>query len=59
MGLVLRLFTAACFLDVIDREKEDEILDQIKKQLDHVLHLEKKLDLSHTFVAGIARKEIS
>ncbi|WP_342554133.1 class I SAM-dependent methyltransferase [Paenibacillus sp. FSL R7-0652] len=59
MEWVLRSGAAAGFLDVIDREKEDEILDQIKKQLDHVLHLEKKLDLSHTFVAGIARKEIS
>lgn len=57
VGLTFRCVTG--FLDVIDREKEDEILDQIKKQLDHVPHLEKKLDLSHTFVAGIARKEIS
>ncbi|WP_106766700.1 class I SAM-dependent methyltransferase [Paenibacillus faecalis] len=56
---ILRSGAAAGFLDVIDRTREQEMLGKIKEELDRTLLEEKKLRLSHTYVAGVASKEIS
>lgn len=59
MEWVLRSGAAAGFLDVIDRDRENEILNHIKQQLDQTLLEEKKINLSHTYVAGLAWKDVS
>lgn len=56
---VLRSGAAAGFLDVIDRQRESEVLGHIKQQLDQTLIEQKTLNLSHTYVAGLAWKEVS
>ncbi|USB33660.1 methyltransferase domain-containing protein [Paenibacillus sp. YPG26] len=56
---VLRSGAAAGFIDVIDRDRESEILSRIEKQIDQIINEERKLRLSHTYVAGIALKETS
>ncbi|MBB6446821.1 class I SAM-dependent methyltransferase [Bacillus benzoevorans] len=56
MEWVLRSGAAAGFIDVIDRNRETEILTQIKKWVENYAANEKEFKMSHTFAAGVARK---
>lgn len=55
---ILRSGAAAGFLDVLDRNRETEILTNIKNQVDIIIKENGELNLSHTYVAGIASKAL-
>ena len=55
---ILRSGAAAGFLDVLDRKREKEILTNIKNQVDIIIKENGELNLSHTYVAGIASKAL-
>ncbi|MDA1679101.1 MULTISPECIES: class I SAM-dependent methyltransferase [unclassified Bacillus cereus group] len=56
MEWVFRSGAAAGFLDVLDRDKEEEILQKITDQINVFIQQGNEFKLSHTFVAGIASK---
>ncbi|MBK5345673.1 methyltransferase domain-containing protein [Bacillus sp. TH22] len=56
MEWVFRSGAAAGFLDVLDRDREEEILHKIKEQINLLIQQGNEFKLSHTFVAGVASK---
>jgi hypothetical protein len=58
MDWILRSGAAAGFLDMIDREREEEILNRIEEQINIFIEEANTFKLSHTYVAGVALKDI-
>ncbi|OPX41916.1 demethylmenaquinone methyltransferase [Ruminiclostridium hungatei] len=54
---VQRSGASAGFLDVINRDRLQEVLDKVKAIIDRDMDNGKNFKLSHTYVAGVARKQ--
>jgi SAM-dependent methyltransferase len=55
----MRSGAAAGFMDVLDRNREEEILFRIKEQINSLINQGIEFKLSHTYVAGFAIKDSS
>lgn len=54
---VQRSGASAGFLDVINRDRIQEVMEKVKAIIDRDIKNGKKFELSHTYVAGVARKQ--
>lgn len=54
---VQRSGAAAGYIDVIDRQREQDIIVQVREEIDTIIKSGIKSKLSHTYVAGVANKE--